>query len=473
MENSNTFPDSIKMHSHDQQGTDIETFSSSIPIQNLVTDVLSTIFRFCVTERGIDPITPCRRCAPFNISQVCREWRRLALADSNLWTTICIELAEEEIDAHLATLDRYLERSNDRPLSMEINLEWMNKNWIISGWIRRTDPGASKDPIYRNWDGVVKTQLRWKSLKLCAVIGLGPELDLVNTPLLEDLDLQIPSYSGCLPFKVHLEGMPRIRNLEVNGCVDLVFTGATLANLQTVSIFLDDEKEGISTEEFWQLISNAPSLRKIRLHVIDLDSHSAIELKPVLLKDLQHLEILIKSPLHAVAIFNGLTLPRLDTLHVSLPTFDNHGPGIAEMIRRSDAPVTNLHFGMWDQPEELRGCLQLCPDLKRLALQDIRTTADVMADLTFNRGDNLPNLCQHLEIIELGHSSEFFEWKESFETMLVSRWRQVNPEARCLKEVKYIVFREDDDADIDFDSGHGPELQSCISEGLKVEVVYE
>ena len=109
-----------------------------LPIMSLPREILLSIFKFtvdlespctqfnepdedphfCHTDQDFDDDCVCDRKAEFDISQVCYEWRALALACSELWTTF--NYLGDEWNFSNLRLQLYLERSRQRLLDLRL-----------------------------------------------------------------------------------------------------------------------------------------------------------------------------------------------------------------------------------------------------------------------------------------------------------------------------------------------------------------
>ncbi|TDL20667.1 hypothetical protein BD410DRAFT_790622, partial [Rickenella mellea] len=98
------------------------------PIMKLSAEVLSQIFLDSVNKTNNRLPNILRTCAPLKLRDVCRSWRKLALGTPLLWATIIApviaDYSREEIypdlDEYLCTIEEFLTRSEDCPLTISI-----------------------------------------------------------------------------------------------------------------------------------------------------------------------------------------------------------------------------------------------------------------------------------------------------------------------------------------------------------------
>ncbi|KAH9474597.1 hypothetical protein JR316_0013059 [Psilocybe cubensis] len=157
-----------------------EHLNDSSPFLSLPVDVISEIFYHSYDWRYRYDYA--RLPVQFVIGRTCRAWREIAWSQSRLWQDVTISLADSRFDDQLRLLEKWLDRSAGRLISLTLNLhpDSVKKTW--------TPPPA----LYHT---ILQTCHRWKSVGIydgmfdglistmnsCGVAFQFPELERLYT----------------------------------------------------------------------------------------------------------------------------------------------------------------------------------------------------------------------------------------------------------------------------------------------------
>ncbi|KAJ7750141.1 hypothetical protein DFH07DRAFT_961559 [Mycena maculata] len=100
------------------------------PILSLPAEITMEIFRRCLPD---EPTEPSASIAPMLLTEICQEWRHIALADHRLWSSLRIGTPFDEIPKHLLPLMKeWLGRAKNMLSSLHIVLPYPNCRFIDS-----------------------------------------------------------------------------------------------------------------------------------------------------------------------------------------------------------------------------------------------------------------------------------------------------------------------------------------------------
>ncbi|OAX34721.1 hypothetical protein K503DRAFT_424278 [Rhizopogon vinicolor AM-OR11-026] len=88
------------------------------PVRSLPTEILQRIFKVCLPDDRY--VTPDIRSVPLLLCQICRRWREVAEASSELWSSIAVyDLSDK--GSYTAMVTRWLVASHHRPLAVSLS----------------------------------------------------------------------------------------------------------------------------------------------------------------------------------------------------------------------------------------------------------------------------------------------------------------------------------------------------------------
>ncbi|KAJ7845775.1 hypothetical protein B0H13DRAFT_1730960 [Mycena leptocephala] len=147
--------------------------SSTYPVLTLPNEIVSEIFiRFLPLRPLCPPLTG--RLSPTTLTQICRQWREVALATPELWRAIPFANDDSILKEQLHMFDIWLSRSRGYPLSIHIGR-----------------PLGGPDSLQKIFSAVVPHQARWEHFTLH--IGGRSKLPGLDgpMPLLRFLDVEL------------------------------------------------------------------------------------------------------------------------------------------------------------------------------------------------------------------------------------------------------------------------------------------
>lgn len=233
--------------------------------------------------------------SPVVVSQVSRQWRRVVMCSTSLWS--CLHITMEQSPAYVEALEAFIERSGDRPLSVMFICH--SKEWEVA-W----------DSAEFNWPEFER--LRWSQFEKC--------------------------------WQILLEQRARIRHLAMYACQDESI--AHLHNSLQHSSFTQLEylhMQGyymLDTKDLDGLSIDAPKLTQLRIHTLPIVS------SPRLYNRLTALELDRIEELNDTDILQALALaaPTLHTLVLRTAHFDHRNAEDRALLTISFPRLRSLYL---------------------------------------------------------------------------------------------------------------------------------
>ncbi|KAJ6589194.1 hypothetical protein B0H19DRAFT_232880 [Mycena capillaripes] len=211
--------------------------SYKYPVLTLPNEIVSEIFvHFLPIYPQYPPFSG--TLSPTVLTQVCHEWREIALATPALWSAISLTTsAVPPFERQLHISEIWLHRSRRSPLSIQ----------IIDNSLRSRGPEI--------FAAVVDHQARCEHLKLHLVRSPLPALGEVF-PLLRHLDLRLTTAVDV--FTLHHAPLLRTVSLNVGGVHKIVLPWAQLTSLQLCFIY---------PSEYVPILQQTPNLVDCKLDI--------------------------------------------------------------------------------------------------------------------------------------------------------------------------------------------------------------
>lgn len=213
--------------------------TSSSHFQHLLPELLLEIFQWAVLGEWVSrgPAQASRK-APVNVSCVCKAWRQVTLARTQLWGFIRLEISScdgHEVKRAIRSLQTRLQRSGSSPLTVDITFVFYNNESNLEG--------IALDAFAK----LLENSARWKNVRLDLwALDFNPfrsamEVMLGETPYLEELQVscsfggwayQTTSEPCPLMGQLDLSRSPRLQKLKVrNVNFRFLSDGASLRHL--------------------------------------------------------------------------------------------------------------------------------------------------------------------------------------------------------------------------------------------------
>jgi len=133
------------------------------PVRSLSTDVLGVIFTYCLATHR-NPIMDSSE-APILLTQICRDWRSIALSTPRLWTRIYIPLLQSVKEYQFETLPSIQNKGCRLDAGYEEMQRWLRLSGACPLSITMVPNGGpvSHQPLL---DAIVQSSRRWQQFEL-------------------------------------------------------------------------------------------------------------------------------------------------------------------------------------------------------------------------------------------------------------------------------------------------------------------
>ncbi|KAJ7126806.1 hypothetical protein C8R44DRAFT_851290 [Mycena epipterygia] len=333
--------------------------SLTFPVLTLPMELTSEIFMHCAPST---PRAPSSSDAPLLLARVCSQWRNIAIATPQLWSTFFLFADDPWTQAHESLLNCWLSRSRHDPLSISL--------------------------CYSEEEETAKEEETTASVKASL------EFLVMHSSRCREVHLRLaPSVLQHTTVSIPDGGFPRLEHLTI-GCdrSDIDFTDqnvdffATAPQLRSVEIILDMTAyvllvyislpwtqltsftgKSFTIQECRLVLAQSPALVHCTFF---LSGDDETELIPLPLLSLNSL--VLHSDRggggYTPPILGALTVPRLQTLSVDY--FELCFRSVAELITRSSCALR--HFACSGVKRDIEShffdCLRMMPDLSALEL---------------------------------------------------------------------------------------------------------
>ncbi|THH07402.1 hypothetical protein EW145_g3412 [Phellinidium pouzarii] len=355
-------------------------------------DVLREIFMWCTAEfptTNLMALTP-SRCFPDNVASVCSRWRDVALSTPQIWSNIDT---------------RHRDGPQEAGITQENPFPWNQvlKRLSLSGKVPLTLKFLSEKD---DWDHFADTinlveglQERCRSISVAYTHGTRMILsrplpsslvDLHNMPLLEELDLCIPSLEEWNEpaFLVDLSSAICLKSLRITICdsrFSLFSDGTPLTQLTSIVLCTPFHEALIDVDACMQLLEIAPALEHFAAEVGEIADNTfspeTTRNTDIRLERLTHFSLCYhQKPFLLQYILQRITLPRLEELKIGMgdegdeeEDVDIHQgtpTGITSFVKRSSTHLTKLHLSSVDITEIFH-TLAVSPNLTSLELDNV------------------------------------------------------------------------------------------------------
>ncbi|KLO09785.1 hypothetical protein SCHPADRAFT_943370 [Schizopora paradoxa] len=294
--------------------------------------------------------------APHNVSQVCRNWRTVALDFSLLWSTLSVRSVDIyrkgfSLDDLASTVKARLQKSGNTPLTLSMAFGYFG--------FKRHYNLEPLDAFNTFINTVFSERRRWKKVSFFSFLApVNPtRIDLPvfdNLSLLEELSMRIPlpccgRRHSETPTMINLSSCTELRKLELDGDFELVSDGTTLEKLTHIEILKHDRSRfsrwgAFSAFHVAPLIQLAPVLVTLILDIYPSEPHlrtlQDLAGGDIRLAHLTELHIRTSDKEQEVlpevgALLNRLVLPALEDLNLEVA----RELDVASLIKRSGCSI--------------------------------------------------------------------------------------------------------------------------------------
>ncbi|KAJ6476442.1 hypothetical protein C8R47DRAFT_1141450 [Mycena vitilis] len=217
---------------------ELETTLSLVvyPVLSLPPEIVARFFVACLPEHG-DVVRPCRDTAPLLVSQICRQWRRIAVNTCTLWASLTIVLPQYRMTDNFRLLETWFLRAKKTPLSITLSSQSSRSEIlepVLSLLSSAADQLHSLDLFIPHeafclfgCDGLAFPKLR------CLSVSSGPDNTLANFPIAPSLtELGLYHEPGSIPRSYPLLTSLTLEDVSFNTMSDILWSCPQLLHLE-------------------------------------------------------------------------------------------------------------------------------------------------------------------------------------------------------------------------------------------------
>jgi hypothetical protein len=383
------------------------------PIRKLPPELLSHVFYHCLPE---SPSVHFSREAPFTLTQVCKQWRAIALSRSSLWCALNIELDQKKPEAANSYVSTWISRSGTLPLTIELFAQRAN-------------------PDHPAFQTILLQPHRWGVISFFVSYPFIQALQHIEgrTPMLYECHIDVSSNPDIGPSFDTFYSAPKLRSITLS--MDPNFIRYPWSQLTRLNLLQ------LPTELCLKVVKMCSNLLECELQdALWLGDLSASVTSNLTLLSLQEVEYGFHPN-----ILENVTLPALAAMWINLiDVFESRC--FMAMICRSRCCLTRLYLQHLSFPEDhgLAEFLQELPALVELEIGLVKHSRSycprdsLLQALTATAGKETPPLLPRLEVLKLWGPLPFNDniFVEMIESRLDGSPRTV-PE---LSRVRYVAI---------------------------------
>ncbi|KAJ7064318.1 hypothetical protein C8F01DRAFT_1022329 [Mycena amicta] len=321
------------------------------PVLTLPNEITSDIFVACLPAHG--RVRPSPSAAPLLLAQICRHWRGVALATTELWSSLDIEMIHGSRRTAIvrpgnpSLYELWFSRANKRPLALTIHQP--------DPWDDRSFEHDKLPPFFFALvPRLGRLEADISASQLARLIPSHRSLSLTN---LEHLAAPV----GACDLPTLLQRVPKLKTLHIREAPSA--DAVSRLSLPTLtSLHIEFAYAPITLSMFFEILRRCPLLEHFRGAV---KSSPACAEKHITLSTLTSFELKGGD----IGVFELITLPNLRTLLFSAR---DRSEGTVEIIRpflvRSSCAVTQLTLTEASMASDTQKCIELFPTVERLEL---------------------------------------------------------------------------------------------------------
>lgn len=391
------------------------------PVRRLPPEILQEIFVRCLSTTRNSVMHNSE--PPMLLTEVCSDWRRIALATPALWSSLHLVLSntnssEKSPPKQFAAAKAWLKRSGSFLLSVSLyDASW---DYSLSRFIEFLDPVIH----------------RCRTLEFVAPMQLVARLDTRALPFLEEIAIHslnlFTGYQGDNGLSF-LKEATSLRRVTMTGRLQFWPAPFPLANLETLYLHSDSMQSFTPTQAF-EILTQCRNLRVFSLSVPEATFGEIVHREAITLPLLHSFYILASDNL-LQSILGSLILPEIQALGISrvfdsLLGFDfEHHSLLESILARSSRALKKFVFRpLLISQLDLFACLSLMPEVADLHIYAVRFGPDFIDDAFLHM--LLPSfthtcLCPNLKKIILDRCSVLSG--DALTDFIRSRWRPAFP----------------------------------------------
>lgn len=386
------------------------------PAKNLVPEIASRIFGFCLPDASSEPHEPTTTSAPLNMAQVCQSWRSVALATPALWSNPKVvvkptngssALLAQQFDRKTEMLRTWLHRSRGHPLTCSIKV-----------YVRATLTPMFQGAIHELVSLLAPHSSSWKYIALnlpqvpqnMIILKDNFRGYLKHLRYLEIVETENPPSTQPHHWQLKLGHAPLLRGAYLSYFSPKEFTPSSLPWDQLRNVRLED---GISMVQALTLLKECTTIEELSLNIKVVGRGG---ITPCTLPMLESLAV--RGTLGTIHPFmDHITVPRLRSLTVNsytksqsrpsgsmgMGTGTGHYINLKPFLERLERPLESFTL---DDPHLTKSSiiisyLRLLPSLRQFAFTGaIDTVLILPLTPAETNGTTYTYLCPSLQFLE-------------------------------------------------------------------------
>ncbi|OCB86565.1 hypothetical protein A7U60_g6461 [Sanghuangporus baumii] len=458
-----------------KEGMEILHGSSATPLTRLPSELISQIFEYTLPDKpSFSPSS-----SPLALTQICRQWRAIALKTPRIWGKFLIP-DWQELPANILELVRlWVSRSAETPLDIDISLfnedvmmfpdkdTLADLHKLLREMLELLEPHRGRILRFRGVfpEFLMKTvgvpkMLNAEHIYYCGMLGDHMALDI-------ELEERPEDQAAILSMHTLLDVGPQrdaLRSLAICGCaadINSVMLQTQLTHLELLDLHRGGE---LCQETAFMLLTNMPRLKNCILDLTKFERQDWVAPERRLV--LQNMELLFISwvfPADIDSLLQSITAPKLDKLGLRGTPMVPRRPwtGLYDFLEASKAPISRISLGDFASVDaQYLRCFAHLPNLVHLTINHAELPDVIFRTLTC--GDALYDhtLLPNLQVFNMGVCEGFR--LENVVNFLKSRAQNPPEGVMKLRETAIMYCTA-------IEERHKPVLQECGVENLIVE----
>lgn len=466
-------------------GTSIITMASSSSFQNIIPELLSEIFMYCVLEdANEDHLWPLTDVAPLKLGRVCSYWRTVSLSHPKLWTIINLAFENEPPGLGLTFTpeDNESQLAEAAQIFMDRARNHSVSYTLVSDGVYLNEIPSIGEQLQRNVDRLKELHLDIP-LDLASLIPWLPDL-FDEAPTLQSLVLHCGS--NIENQVCEIGSMPCLSRLELMGDPTTFMLREPLPQLRQLVLI-----HYACTEEAIEWLKLCPALEILFISFAstlwgepqDLGDLDAPDYTPCELRSLSKMTLECEEDqnfLTMQAFLNQLTAPSLEDLSLASqsspaqhPLFEEYARPLQRFLDRSSPRLLTLSISVpWMDAFVQLDILNKTHSIRSLDLtkqdsHDVSNVLECMTNPAWQDGIERNGFCPELQRLTVSQDPGTLH---ALRAMVSSR---CNERSNNLRELTVLVRSNGRETPVlgpDPIIQNDPALLECIRHGLEMKV---